>query len=45
MLQNIHSKRICFFDKDFLDELRTTAALRLHHPVKQGTVMNCDEIW
>ncbi|MBP5640581.1 MAG: hypothetical protein J6X55_13940 [Victivallales bacterium] len=45
MPQNIHSKRICFFDKHFLDELRTTADLRLHHPVNHGTVLLLDAPW
>ena len=37
--------RECFFDNYLIDEKKTTAEARLHHPVPREVVLNCDKPW
>ena len=42
---NISNKRECFFDNYLIDEKKTTAETRVHHPVKREPVMIYDAPW
>ena len=41
----IGSRRECFFDTYLIDEEKTTAEVRIHHPQRKGTVLVHDEPW
>ena len=41
----IGNRRECFFDNYLIDEEKTTAEARLHHPVPREVVMNSDMPW
>ena len=41
----IGNRRECFFDTYLIDEEKTTAEVRIHHPQRKGTVLVHDEPW
>lgn len=42
---NISNRRECFFDSYLIDENKTTAGTRIHHPIKREPVMIYDAPW
>ena len=45
MMMNIGNNRECFFDDHLLDTAKTTAAFRLHEPVRREVVLTHGEAW
>ncbi len=41
----IGNRRECFFDSFLVDKEKTTAEMRLHHPVPREVVLECDKPW
>ena len=42
---SIGTNRECFFDDYLIDNEKTTAKFKIHHPVKEEMVMLCDKPW
>ena len=42
---DISNRRECFFDTWLIDEAKTTAAFRLHEPIRRDTVLTHEEAW
>jgi len=42
---SLGTRREVFWDDHIVDDARTTAEKRLHHPIRKERVMECDQLW